>query len=132
MLSTEREYRLGILSITVVSFQLQVFIFFLTPQITPFHQDAKEKDVDKDNPPNSKMFDSTRERNTDDVALLAKRRLAQNRENTAPAITVKFQLSWVCRNIPTTLCACTSSGSSSSITDSQWYSRSSSSRLRLL
>src|SRR5271168_4478637 len=75
MLSTEREYRLGILSITVVSFQLQVFIFFLTPRITPFHQDAKEKDVDEDNPPNSKMFDSTRERNTDDVALLAKRRL---------------------------------------------------------
>jgi hypothetical protein len=36
------------------------------------------------------MFDPTHAQNTDDVALLAKHHLTQNRENVAPAITVNF------------------------------------------
>lgn len=46
--------------------------------------------VDRETPPNSKMFDPTRTQNTDDIALLAKRRLSQNRGTEQPAITVNF------------------------------------------
>ncbi|KAF8958724.1 hypothetical protein BDZ97DRAFT_1915991 [Flammula alnicola] len=52
--------------------------------------DGKIEGVDQENPPNAKMFDPTNKHNIDDVALLAKRRLAQNRDAVAPAITVNF------------------------------------------
>ncbi|KAF8812902.1 hypothetical protein BYT27DRAFT_7085899, partial [Phlegmacium glaucopus] len=43
------------------------------------------------NPPYSKMFDPpSKKHHTDDIALLAKRRMAQNRDAAAPAITVNF------------------------------------------
>ena len=56
-----------------------------------FPQDGKVDGVDRDTPPNSKIFDPTRKQNTDDVAQLAKRRLSQNREAArTPAVTVNF------------------------------------------
>ena len=46
--------------------------------------------MDNENPPNSKLFDPTNKQNTDDVALLARRRLNQAREATVPNITVNI------------------------------------------
>ena len=47
--------------------------------------------MNEENPPNSKIFGPPCHRcHGGDVALLAKRRLAQNREAAAPAITVNF------------------------------------------
>ena len=46
--------------------------------------------ANNENPPNSKLFDPTNKQNTDDVALLARRRLNQAREAAAPNITVNI------------------------------------------
>lgn len=46
--------------------------------------------MDNENPPNSKLFDSTNKQNTDDVALLARQRLNQACEVGAPNITVNI------------------------------------------
>lgn len=67
-----------------------ILIYFQNVLTVCFPQDGKIDGVDRDTPPNSKIFDPTHKQNTDDVAQLAKRRLSQSREVAAPAVTVNF------------------------------------------
>jgi hypothetical protein len=44
-------------------------------------QEGKIEGVNHETPPNTKIFDPTNTQNTDDISLLAKRRLAASEEN---------------------------------------------------
>ena len=75
-------------AVIVVSNSFMLAISYFPDDL--FLQQGGVDGVDKETPPNTKIFDPTNKQNTDDVSLLAKRRLAHARDNVPQPITVNF------------------------------------------